>query len=404
MTASLTLVSCGMGPGDLTARHRAAVAAASVLAGGPRLLGWFPEFKGDRIPLDTHVAATVDQLVTRSRTEAVTVLASGDALFFGIGRLFASRVPAEGLTILPNVTAAQAAFARLGLAWEQARFFTVHGRTEPVPWRTILQAPVAVIYADPARRPAVVAEELIRQWPGAARCHADVLADLGAETERHIAGTLADIATTPTSGLAMLIVRRTDDVLPPPLPLGLDDDTYRHEAGLITHPEVRAVILSKLRLGPGTMWDIGSGSGSVGVEAAGLCEGLAVHAVEKNASRCATIAQNAAAAGCARVQVVKGAAPAALEGLPAPRAVFVGGGGADVRTLVELAFERLVPGGVLVASAVMLETRARLLDCLPERRTELVELDVRRARALGPGHGMEPTHPIALFIYRKELT
>lgn len=402
MKGSLTIVSCGMGPDDLTARHRAAISAASVLAGGQRLLDGFPEFKGEKVPLAAHVGGAVDRLVARSRTETVVVLASGDALFFGIGRLFAARVEAGALTILPNVTAVQAACARLGLAWDEARFFTVHGRTDPAPWRAILQAPVAIVYADPARRPAAIAAELIRCWPEACRCRADVLADLGSENERHVAGTLADVATSTTSGLAMLIVRRTDDVLPPPLSLGLEDETYRHEAGLITHPEIRAVVLSKLRLGPGVMWDIGSGSGSVGIEAAGLCEGLAVHAVEKDESRCATIVQNAVAAGCARVQVVRGEAPAALAGLPAPRSVFVGGGGADVRAIVELAFERLLPGGTLVAAAVMLETRSRLLDCLPKHRTEMVELDVRRARALGPGHRLEPTNAIALFVYRKE--
>jgi precorrin-6Y C5,15-methyltransferase (decarboxylating) len=95
-------------------------------------------------------------------------------------------------------------------------------------------------------------------------------------------------------------------------------------------------------------------------------------------------------------------APDAFAALPAPHAVFVGGGGVGVGAIVESAFQRLRPGGSLVAAAILLETRARLLDCLPERRIEMVEIEVRRARPLGPGHKLEPGNPVALFVYRKE--
>lgn len=399
---NLTMVSCGVCPGDLTDRHRAVVAGADVLAGGQRLLDWFPEFKGEKITLGAHVGEVVDRLVARSSAERVVVLASGDALFFGIGRLFAERMEPGRLEILPNITAAQAALARLGLAWENARFFTVHGRDTVLPWGAILRAPLAVVYADPVRTPSVIAADLLHQWPEAHRRPAVALADLGGPAERCVTGTLADIAKATTSGLAMLIVRPAESSLAPPLTLGLEDEQYDREGGLITHPELRAVALSKLRLRAGVMWDVGAGSGSVGIEAAGLCEGLSVYAIEKELSRCVQIRNNAVVAGCSSVGVVEGVAPDAFAALPAPDAVFVGGGGVGVGTIVESAFQRLRPGGSLVAAAILLETRARLLDCLPERRIEMVEIEVRRARPLGPGHKLEPGNPVALFVYRKE--
>lgn len=402
MNGSIVIVSCGVSPADLTMRQRDEVAHADVLAGGRRLLDWFPEFKGEKTILGAHTGETVAQLVTRSRDARVVVLASGDALFFGIGRLFAERMDPGRLTILPNITAAQAALARLCLAWENARFFSVHGRDNPLPWRAILQAPLAVVYTDPARTPSVVAASLMQHWPAARGRQAAVVADLGSPTERCVTGTLAEIAEVATSGLAMLIVRPDESVLTPPLSLGLEDDVYDREADLITHPEIRAVALAKLRLGPGVMWDVGAGSGSVGIEAAGLCEGLAVYAIEKEKSRCAQIRHNAAASGCSAVSVVEGMAPDALATLPAPRSVFVGGGGTNVSVIVKGAFHRLLPGGSLVASAVLLETRARLLDCLQDHRIEMVEIEVRRARALGQGHRLEPGNPVALFVYRKE--
>jgi precorrin-6Y C5,15-methyltransferase (decarboxylating) len=402
MKPMLVIVSCGVSPADLTARHREAIASADVLAGGQRLLDWFPEFAGEKKPLRAHTRETVDELIARSRDARVVVLASGDALFFGVGRLFAERAQPEQLEILPNITAAQAALARLHQAWDHARFFSVHGRDTPLPWRAILQAPLAVVYADPTRTPSAIAAGLIERWPESSRRPAAAVCDLGGPAERYLEGTLAHVAGSATSGLALLVVRSDDASRTPPLPLGLDDETYEHEAGLITHPEIRAVVLAKLRLGPGVLWDVGAGSGSVGLEAAGLCEGLTVYALEKQAARCAQIRANAVAGGCPALTVVEGSAPDLLDGLPAPRSVFVGGGGASVTAIVEHAFRRLLPGGSLVASAVLLETRARLLECLPARRAELLELDVRRARPLGEGHRLEAANPISLFVYRKE--
>jgi precorrin-6Y C5,15-methyltransferase (decarboxylating) len=399
---SVTVVSCGMSPADLTARHREAVRNAGVLAGGRRLLDWFPEFKGERVVLGAHTSEAADQLVARSERERIAVLASGDALFFGVGRLLAARMPPGRLRVIPNVTAAQSALARLCVPWEEARFFSVHGRDEALPWRRILQAPVAVVYADAVRSPASLADELIRCWPPAALRSAAFVSDIGTPAEQCVVRPLFELKEHLGGDLTLLVLL-PDETLRPALALGEEDSAYAHEAGLITHPEVRAVVLSKLRLRPGVLWDIGAGSGSVGVEAAGLCDGLAVYAVEKDEERCAHIAGNAASAGVGSVRVISGRAPDALAALPDPHSVFVGGGGADVAAIVEAAFGRLRPGGSLVAAAVMLETRARLLDCLPQHRAEIVELDVRRARPLGSGHGLEPGHPVALHVFRKEV-
>lgn len=398
---SVTVVSCGMSPADLTARHREAVQSAGVLAGGRRLLDWFPEFKGERVVLGAHTSETADQLVARSERERIAVLASGDALFFGIGRLLAARLPPGRFRVIPNVTSAQSALARLCVPWEEARFFSVHGRDAALPWRRILQAPVAVVYTDAVRSPASLADELIRRWPPAAMRSAAFVSDIGTPAEQCVVRPLFELKEH-LGGELTLLVLLPDETLPPPVALGEEDAAYAHEAGLITHPEIRAVVLSKLRLRPGILWDIGAGSGSVGVEAAGLCERITVFAVEKNEERCAHIEANAAA-GAVSVRVIKGSAPEALKGLPDPHSVFVGGGGADVAAIVEAAFGRLRPGGSLVAAAVMLETRARLLDCLPQHCAEIVELDVRRAQPLGSGHGLEPGHPVALFVFRKEI-
>ena len=400
---TLTIVGCGMGPADLTPQHHAAVDAADLLVGGPRLLAWFPNFVGETQPIAAHATSTVEGVIQQAATKRITVLASGDALFFGIARLFLGRLPAEQLTILPNVTAAQTAASRLHLPWASLRTVTVHGRTDALPWRTILGAEGSVIYCDHHRTPAVVAGQLVQAWPAVANRPATIVANLGAN-ERIEAGTLGELQASDCGGMSMLVLPPVPPPLRhqlPPLPLGRDDATYAHQRGLITHPEIRAIVLSKLQVGPGVLWDLGAGSGSVSVEAAGLCESLHVEAVEAKAERCDQIRDNATAAGCRHYHVTHGDSLACLPDLPDPRAIFVGGGGAQVEAIVTAAWARLLPGGNLVVAAIMEQTKLALQATLPTVPRDLLEIAVRRATPLGTGTMLKPDNPVSLFIFRK---
>ncbi len=400
MAGGLTIVGCGLGPADLNDRHREAVARAALLAGGQRLLAWFPDFAGEKMVLGAGIETQVQTLAAASRHRRVVVLASGDPLFFGVGRLFAAAVPAARLTIMPNITAAQAACARLGLPWEDCRFFSLHGRRQKLPWPLVLRAPQAVIYADSRQHPSRAAADLIAAYPAAAGRQAVLAADLGSAAEEVVRGTLGEIAARESPGLALLLLPPDAGFSPPPLALGLADENYRHEGGLITRAEIRAVILAKLRLAPGVMWDLGAGSGSVGLEAQELCPGLQVVAVEKKPERCRLIEENAGARG-ARVEIVTGNILEVLGGLPAPTRVFVGGAGRDIVPVVERSFARLRPGGYLVAAAVTLETRAALTALLPGAGLEMVEVAVSRAKKLGSYRLPAAENSVALYVYRK---
>ena len=158
---SLTVVSCGLGTDDLTQVHQNAIADAEVLAGGDRLLAWFPGFKGETVSIGAHAIKTAANLISMAQTRHIVVLASGDSLFFGIARLFVGKMAPNHLRILPNVTAAQAALARLALPWHRARFFSVHGRRTALRWRDILRAPIGVVYSDDKRPPSLVAAALV---------------------------------------------------------------------------------------------------------------------------------------------------------------------------------------------------------------------------------------------------
>ena len=408
MQRRITIVGCGLGPDDLTERHRAAVESADVLAGGQRVLDWFPNVAADRVLIGRGAADAVDDLIRRGADEKVTVLASGDSLFFGIARLFLQSLTPDELEILPNISAAQAACARLGLEWSGADFFSLHGRQGTVPWRRILRAGTAVIYCDPARKPADVAAELVERYPQSTSCPAAVLEDLGGDREAIQQGSLADAAESEIGeSPAMLVVMPSRAIadkkmVSPPLSLGLADNEYNREKNLITHPEVRAVVLAKLRLPTGVFWDIGAGSGSVGIEAAGLCSGSKVYCVEGNEDRVGHIKENVRLHGCNNVEVVEGDILEALPDLPEPQNVFVGGGGDSIAQIVRCSIDKLRPGGRLVAAGVLAKTQNELRNVYPDLRTETLEIAVRRSKSLGSSEMMTPDNPVMLFVFEKE--
>ena len=304
-------------------------------------------------------------------------------------------VDAEHLDIDPGITAFQRLFARLGRPWENAALFSVHGSDSPLPWRRILNAGTSVIYGDSRRTASDLAAALITLFPECATRSAAIGCELGSTREKIFSGTLAELAEKSAPALSLLVVF-PEEGKRPGLPLGLPDSDYQHAANMITHPEVRAVVLSKLRAVSGVMWDLGAGSGSVGLEAAGLAPELTVYAVEKNPGRAADLRVNAQRHGIP-LHVEEGEIASVAGSLPDPDRVFFGGGSMELETV----FARLRPGGILVATAVLVETAVRLESVLTEFRTELLTLNVSRACKMSGGEFWRAENPITIAVFQK---
>ena len=373
---------------------------ARLVIAAPRLLALpqIPE-TAEKAAVDGKIAEKLPELLGRGiRT---VVLADGDPLYYGIGSTLLRFVPADRLAFHPAPTAFQKLFARLGQPWERVRLFSLHARKTPVPYRAILRSELAAVYGDTQRPAGKLAAELIAAFPAAAVRPAACGCNLGLPEERVLRGTLAEIAADPeaSASLSVLALLPDRESEKPALPLGLPDDSYAHHKNMITHPEIRAVVLSKLRLAPGIMWDLGAGSGSVGIEAAGLCPGLQVIAVEKDPDRVRHITENIAKEGLTNVRVLSGRADELLPELPQPDRIFIGGGG---KALFEKAFERLAPGGILVMTAVMLDTIGMMSAGLREHRQEFLSIQISRAEEILPGNSMiRAENPIALGVWRK---
>lgn len=411
MSGGLTIISCGTRVDDLSAAAHKAVADCDLLYGGARLLDWFPESTAEKQRLTGNMNQEIEALVAQSAQRQIGVLASGDASFFGIAARFCQLLPLDRLKILPGISAMQAACAKLGLDWAGCDFFSIHGRDLRLPWRKILQSQCAVVYGDPQRTPAWMAAELIRNYPAAATRAAVLVENLGSADEGIQRGDLQQLASAECGGLSMLILLPVPDASesvcsqPSPyaaLSLGLPDDAYAHAMNMITHPEVRAIALAKLRLRPGVLWDLGAGSGSVGIEAAGLIAGLQVYSVEKHAERADMVADNIDAQGLNNVTLARGRTLDVLPELAPPSAVFIGGGGREIGAIVEAALAALPVGGRLVATAVLADTVEQLNHVAPEQRVEWLEISINRARPLVHSYLMAPDTPIHLFVFQKK--
>ena len=363
-----------------------------MLVGGRRLLDYFPDHPVAENPPGQGPGRHPGPTPGPGRSQRVVVLASGDPNFYGIGPLVVKVLGADRVVIHPNVTAVQAACARLKLPWQDATVISLHGRT----WAHLAAAlnraaEKLVIYTDPEHTPAAIARFLLDQG----RVRGPALRP-GRPGPEDGAPHLAQPGRGPGPGIFALESGGDPDRQPgeaPPGPaschLGLPEAALAHQAGLITKAEVRAVALAKLELFPGlTLWDVGAGCGSVGLEASLLLPGGQIFAVEQDPERADQIRANAGkSSGCTNLKVVCGHAPGCLAELPDPQRVFLGGGGRDLPEILQEAMRRLAPEGRLVLTATLLETLETARDGLGPAgwEVEVTQLQVSRSRPLAGG-------------------
>jgi precorrin-6Y C5,15-methyltransferase (decarboxylating) len=321
----VTVIGCDGGP--LAPAAAAALAGAALVVGARRHLDATAAGQSSTAER-AEIGALADALDLIGRAAGpVAVLASGDPGFFGIVRSLRARGIAP--TVIPAVSSVALAFARLGLDWDDALVLSAHGRDPGPVAAAALAHPKAAILTAPGEPAAQLAAALLA---GGRRVFAaeqlggpgERVTELTSErpwqlTDPHVLVSVDEVAGAGAVGPGWVAGHRGA-----PAGWALPEEAFAHRDSMITKAEVRAVVLA--RLGPGlgrTVWDVGSGSGSVAVECARF--GASVVAVESDPAQCARIEQNAAAHGV-RVRIAAGRAPAALAGLAPPDAVFAGGG------------------------------------------------------------------------------
>lgn len=399
----VTVVGIGAdGWAGLAAPGRAAVADATVLLGGERHLAMVPaEIGAERVAWPSPLLPALPGLLAAHAGRGLCVLASGDPMWHGVGVRLAGLLGPDRLTVLPHPSAVSLACARMRWPVESTAVVRIVGRDadrvrlQLFPGRRLL-----VLSAD-AATPATVAGVLVEAGFGASRV--TVLESLGGTAESRADGRAHEWRRAPGDPLNVVAVAVEADRPGAALAAvpGLPDDAFEHD-GALTKREFRAAALSRLAPMPGgVLWDVGAGAGSVAIEWLRSAPGSRAVAVEARADRAARIAANARRLGVPELAVVVGSAPAALVGLVAPDAVFVGGGVTGDGVL-GACWTALAPGGRLVAHAVTIESEQVLVSWAARHGGDLTRISVERAAPLGGFTAWQPARPVVQWAVTKE--
>jgi precorrin-6Y C5,15-methyltransferase (decarboxylating) len=407
MKRAVTLIGIGDdGCASLTSRAASAVARADVLVGGERHLAFFPQFRGERVVLKGGLDAALDRVAELANERDVCVLASGDPLFFGVGARVVRKLGADHVEVIPAPSSVQWAFARTGIASDDAEIVSVHGRTMMgFAARVRRSAKVAALTdaeASPPRLAARLIEYGDRAWT-AVVC--ERLAGAGERVRPFTLEALADARDIDPLNV-LILVRPEGWRAPTSIPY-LHEDAFAKRMpknGLITKREIRMLSIAALALDErSVVWDIGAGSGSVAIEAAMIASRGRVYAIEVDPEGVAICNDNARTHGTDNVAVIEGRAPEALAGLDAPDAVFVGGSKGSMEGIVDAALTALRPGGRLVVNAVTLENVAEAYAALRARSLdpEVTLVQVSRGVPLARYQRYEALNPIHMIAVTK---
>ncbi|MCL6587882.1 MAG: precorrin-6y C5,15-methyltransferase (decarboxylating) subunit CbiE [Anoxybacillus sp.] len=372
---------------------------SELLMGGERHLSFFPDYKGETIVIQSGLASVVERL--RHETKRTVILASGDPLFYGIGSYLSNKLPIE---VYPAVSSVQWAFAKMGEKWHDAAFISVHGR----PLRGLAQRidglEKVAILTDATNSPAAIANYLLSY--GMTEYRAFVGEHLGAPDERCRFFSLEEMANTEFLPLNIVILQKTK--AGPTWSFGIEDDEFfqrKPEKGLITKKEVRVLSISAMKLErTSIVWDIGTCTGSVAIEAAKIVRDGAVFAMEKNAHDIDICRKNMQKFRT-DFTLVHGRAPDRLHEFPDPDAIFIGGTSGEMARLLDVCCQRLKRNGRIVINAVTLDTLHEAIEGLTTRgfQTDVTLAQIARSKPILQLTRLDALNPIFIIsAYRKD--
>lgn len=401
---NIYIIGMGLSERDLTADHLEIIQSADLLVGGQRHLAYFSHLKMNTHTITGRIEEVIDVIQDQEPDQRIVVLASGDPLLYGIGARLTKALDPDRITVLPNISTIAAAFARIKLPWDDARIISLHGRDRKYHLLEALKcgAPVAVL-TDCKQTPGWLAEWLADQ--GVTGAQMVVFEQMGTGRERICRFNLLQAAQEQFNQPNMVILlQNSPGGAGKKLHLGMADDAYKHQRGLITKSEVRAVALAKLCLKPGlTLWDLGAGSGSVGIEASVLLGPGRIVAVEQKPERVATIRENAKHYGVYNHRTIQAELPEGMELLPPPDRVFIGGGGRNLTEIIQRSIERLASDGIILVNTVLLDNMTASVKVLETAglESDVVQLQVNRSKSMPWSRRLEAHNPVWIVSGKK---
>jgi len=389
--AKLVIVGIGDdGIAGLTEAARRIVAEADLLLGTPGMLRLVDALPAPKMALDPEMPAALRQVREALAARRPVLVSGGDPLFYGVARYLCDRLGKDQFEVVPHVSSMQLAFARVKESWEDAYLTSLAGRPLEAVVDRIRTAQKVGLFSSDEHPPSRLARALLDR--GIDYFRAYVCENLGSPDERVTQAELDELTGLNFDPLNVLILVRKPNR--PDLAsrtsryrlFGNADDAFAQtlpKRGLITQAEVRSIALAQLDIRPASVvWDIGAGSGSVSIEAAQLAGEGMVYAVEPEPGDVALIQANAEAFGVPNVRTVAGRAPEVLADLPEPDAVFVGGTGRQVVSVLNAAYARLAPGGRMAVNVATVDGLATAHATLKSLAGEVRVWNVAIARGI----------------------
>ncbi|POA30357.1 MULTISPECIES: precorrin-6y C5,15-methyltransferase (decarboxylating) subunit CbiE [unclassified Pseudomonas] len=395
MAPWLTVVGIGEdGFNGLGKNARRALLDASRIFGGQRQLDLLPVcIRGERQLWPSPFSL---EPVLAQRGEPVCVLASGDPMLFGVGASLARQVPNDEMLILPAPSSCALATARMGWPLQEVVVLSVVARPIAALNAQLFSGVRLLVLSNDRHSPAAIAALLRERGFGPSRM--TVLEHLGGESERRVDGIASDWTDPAIADLNLIAIECLAAPDAPRLSrlAGLPDAAFEHD-GQLTKRDVRAITLARLAPVPGELlWDVGAGSGSIGIEWMRAHPSCRTLAIEADAGRQQLIEHNRDALGVPGLQLIRGSAPQALAGLERPDAIFIGGG-VTRDGVLDTCWAQLKPGGRLVANAVTLQSEMTLMAWREQHGGELTRIHIAQAQPLGEFDTWRQALPITLL-------
>jgi len=396
----IKVIGAGVGNVSVSSDH---IKWADLLVGGERLLKEIG-FSKEKLLIKgsiKDVLRSIEDAIKEGKR--VLVVADGDPLFFGIGKRIIQEFGKEYVEIHPNVTVAQVACARLGIPFDKIKVVSIHGKKDFFPvLSALMQSEIVGIYTDGAEGPKRIACELLKRE--IRDFCITVLEELETDKEKiKEFEKIEDVLDGNFSDLNFVVLRRLSSS-EHSLRIGMDDSFYVHERGLITKREIRVISISKLELkSDSTVWDIGAGCGSVGIECSCIAKEGRIFCIEKELKRFAMIKENIKKAGAYIVEAVYGKAPDCLKELPSADRVFVGGGLSEDPLMLEHISRYMKQDGIIVMNIALIENLAKALAFIKEKgwRFELTQVMISRSHPIGKSTAFTPLNPVFVIKVKR---
>ncbi|MGI8384628.1 precorrin-6y C5,15-methyltransferase (decarboxylating) subunit CbiE [Robertmurraya sp. P23] len=394
MTNKIKLIGIAAeGRASILPIYEAWINESEVLVGGKRQLGYFPDYNGEKIEIKGRLNDLIESLKNEKRP--TVILASGDPYFYGIGTRLAGELPLE---VYPNVSSIQLAFAKMNTAWHDAYFTSVHGRSMVGLAQRINGKKKIVILTDHNHSPSRIASYLLSF--GMSEYQAFVAEDIGGEHEHFQWYSLNELAITECHSLNVLFLIQT---APSPYwTVGIEDEEFsqrKPEAGLITKKEIRVLSLSAMKITEKSIvWDIGTCTGAMAIEAAKIAREGAIFAIEKNAADLENCYKNLAKFRT-DITVLKARAPEGLDQFPDPDAVFIGGTSGNMEEILTVCCTRLKEDGRIVVNAATIESLSDAVAIFRSKgfETTITLAQISRSKPVLHLTRFDPLNPIYII-------